>query len=357
MKKKIKELIEVLNLQFDEYDRYWYKGTNSKTLKEESGDMTYHVGILLQAFSWMYKKEPKIAKVFLKKIFSYLKNVSYTSQFGKFYGRGFFLSTEQALPSKTKGQKWIIYEDKIIRVDLSSDAIMALLAGLYWCKKLVDDKEIKIECLATIANIFSYYKKTNFRVLHPYSKKLMRFGNHENIIPIKELVYILQGLSYELTFFDKIRKWFFENMRTYLEPIISKQERFAYNNYMFTMLLVCLYDYNGSYKKGLTNLLKETQNEYNLFHHKINNYYKLLKTYLYANNLPLINFENEILESIIKQTGALCYESKNPLPLKERKFYNRFEKSAYIKCIDEVVNNYICNEDLLQAYYMFEEDI
>jgi len=146
-------------------------------------------------------------------------------------------------------------------------------------------------------------------------------------------------------------------MRTYLEPIISKQERFAYNNYMFTMLLVCLYDYNGSYKKGLTNLLKETQNEYNLFHHKINNYYKLLKTYLYANNLPLINFENEILESIIKQTGALCYESKNPLPLKERKFYNRFEKSAYIKCIDEVVKNYICNEDLLQAYYMFEEDI
>jgi len=40
MKKEIKELIEVLNLQFDEYDRYWYKGTNSKTLKEESGDMT-----------------------------------------------------------------------------------------------------------------------------------------------------------------------------------------------------------------------------------------------------------------------------------------------------------------------------
>ena len=69
MKKEIKELIEVLNLQFDEYDRYWYKGTNSKTLKEESGDMTYHVGILLQAFSWMYKKEPKIAKVFLKKFF------------------------------------------------------------------------------------------------------------------------------------------------------------------------------------------------------------------------------------------------------------------------------------------------
>ncbi|GIW22551.1 MAG: hypothetical protein KatS3mg068_1558 [Candidatus Sericytochromatia bacterium] len=371
-KNKLDYLFSILEKQVDSLGRYNYKGNfekdiNFKFLLEESGDMTYHIGILLQilAFSYNFPEYKFISGEILYLILNvYLEKVFVNG----FYGREILYKEEyeRILPHQkhcTKGtflgldsgicNKWTEKNGFMIRYDISLDAISSLLAGFYFVYKNIPLYRRKIYEITY--NMYKYYQKNNFFVKDIETGKPCRFGNHHpTFIPLgylsNQMISILIGHPIKRNI---IMEFILNNIRTYVTGLYKdKKDRFTYNGYMFMMILNALQDYIEDnnikyidYKCAIRNILKEAKGEQNLFFLKIANRFNL------DYDPGLVSYD---LDYYIVEGMSSSFKFNFVVDLKYRSVYNRWEKSAYMKT-EKVSDLYYCNEDLLQAYFMYNK--
>jgi hypothetical protein len=378
-KENINYLFSVLEKQIDVYGRYHYKGVEkdivqSRFLKEELGDMTYHIGILLQFLAFSYynddfkEKSKYIIDILLNK---YLDIVSING----LIGREFLLKEEYEtilLPHQyhcNKGtffgldsgicNKWFLKDNFYIRYDSSLDTISSILSGLYFISKIDEFKE---EVYNIVLNLKKYYEANNYFVVDINNNKPCRFGNHHPVImPMGYLIYQLINIILR----KKIRRNYFmelilNNIRTYWTGIFkNKKERFSYNGYMFMMIFNAIQDAilninpkirkrlnyeNIDYRNGMQKILYEAKGEENIF------YYKISKKYNLEYSLGRIHID---LNDCISKGISIEKESDFVVPLPYRIEINRWEKSAYKIHYELKGSNIVyCNEDLLQANFM-----
>jgi hypothetical protein len=368
-------LFNILENQIDNLGRYNYHGNLDQNkftrLYKESGDMTYHTGILLQFLPFRYfwindfqgkQRTLKIIELILKK---YLDIVSIEGlprreiALDEEYQR--FLPIEKncdtgALFGIDSGicNKWVKKDKYWVRYDVSLDALSSLIVGLYYTHRILNDFRGIIDGI--LNNWYSFYKENNFMVRDLENRKPARFGNHNpKIIPLGYLV--MQLLCY-MTDKPMINyswmNFIIENLRTYITGVfLDKKSRYAYNGYMFMMVLDALLDFEKYYKikrsktnylKGIKNLLNEAKGEENLYFY--------IKAKKYGLDYPLIYIkEGQDLYAYSNQglyvNGRVGYITS----LAHRKNINRWESSAYFISFEKVADLYYCNEDLLKVYW------
>lgn len=365
---KIQELFEILDRQIDSIGRYNYKGninmSQFRFLLDESGDMTYHIGILLQilAFSYLDKNYTLFSKrlidLFLN---SYLERVFVNG----FYGREILYKEEyESMPPHQKHckesaflgldsgvcNKWVEKNGFMVRYDISLDAISSLLSGLYFIYKNIPEYQDRVHEI--VLNMYNYYRKNNYFVRDIDTGESCRFGNHHPaFIPLgfltKQLIYII--LDYQIP-----RNWFMEfiinNIRTYVTGLYKdKMDRFNYNGYMFMMIIHAIQDYiytnnikDISYIPAIKNLLREAKGEQNLFFYKVAKKFNLE----YDGGFIEENWDKYVVEGL-----SAGLKTNNIMPLEKRLLTNRWEKTAYI-LTNRLGDLYYCNEDLLQAHFI-----
>jgi len=356
------ELIEILKNQIDPYGRYHYHGISSKeeralSLKKEAGDMTYHTGIVLQFLAIRYLVNPSETLPIIESLFSYLEKVRINGIFRRELAfeeeyKRFFPSEKHCSKGTLFGldsgpcAKWTLTKDGLVRYDVSLDAISSLVTGLYFVQKYIFPLRFKV--LEWLEEMYNSYRKSHYMIRDLSNNKPCRFGNHiPYIIP---LGYLVKNLLEYLLFGDCKRYWhmdfIIENLRTYVTGIFSnKKKRFAYNGYMFSMILNALSEFDPIYKKGLQNLLNEAKGEENLY------FYALARKH----NLNYKLFFGTDLDKYIISGYEVNKFIGRITPLDQRLFINRWESSAYTLGIPIKLPLFYCNEDLLQAYWTYKE--
>jgi len=374
---KLNHLFSILEKQVDSFGRYFYKGIyDGFQVKEDQGDMTYHSGILLQilAFSVLDSKYKEFSKRLLRKLSMYFTLVQANSLIGREFlfenefnslmphekhcRKGTFLG----LDSGKVCNKWHINNKNIyIRYDISVDSLLSFLAGVLYLKSnfsLYDSKEKEI-----VASFFekarmlkSYYEINGYVIKDFENGKFCRFGNHyPYLTPMNYLLHYALDLILDKDPKDNIiMEWLINNIRTYLTEIFkSKKERFSYNGYMFAMIVSAINYYLKSkgkplkFLKGLQNILIEAKGEENLFFLKVAIYFGLK----YAPIVYLNNLDDHVISGV-----SYTLKANSVIDLSHRIYYNRWEKSAYTYSLKLPYPELeLCNEDLLQAYFIFKK--
>lgn len=304
-----------------------YKGTDfpfSSVVKNEDkefnmyecGDATFHTGVLLRALAWRFQKTKNSMTYhsILQILFYFRRSQeindgclvrSWTREEGYnqflpgekngFTTANWFGDTKHSgsmryLETNFGGKKYFV------RYDISIDAIISALCGMYWAHKF-GDATIK-EIIQKIAeNQLLFYKKTDWKILDKTNGKLLKYGRHWRTNPVgnmlrKILIFLATGEKEELVW--GLGDWILNNIWTRVPGMMSKDAR-QFNNYMIMFAACVLQDIGYNCKNTINNLYKETQGDLHYLNHKIANYF-LGKNEVVLKELPETNYHSMTYE-------------------------------------------------------------
>lgn len=328
---------------------------------QEAGDATLYTGKTLGALAWRYKNNPnqetlnQISKhINYFKLMSRLRNGGWGRNFVNIESYNQFLECNKngtvgsSLANPSCGtMRYIDYSEGGInykfRYDISIDAIIHSLVGLYWTNKFVPEQRDAIKTLAT--DLLSFYTTNNWLIKDP-NNILLRYGDHTpDTNPVSKinqviLTYLATGNKISLGTWVSL----YNIIRTYDGTIVTIEDSNYFNHYMLVKGLFVLKDLDYPVDTGLKNLINEVNNQENKLSEAID---------IYTFNAVRIHVKNQSGFPLYDYHCLLDQTFGEVIGLVDRKPYSKWEFSPYRRCIVKSPAELGLNSDFLEAYWLF----
>jgi hypothetical protein len=159
-----------------------------------------------------------------------------------------------------------------LRYDLSLDAMIGTLSGLYWVKKFLPQFRMDIHLI--VGKMLGHYYREGWKIRDKEENYTLRYGNHSPCF-YNPFGLIVRYLALSMTDPEKGKRrglkyrfhiWILNQSRTFWTGWFkSKTSRQAFNGLNFMLGLSALLDAGHDVRSGLERIIWETEGEDNRF--------------------------------------------------------------------------------------------
>jgi hypothetical protein len=292
-KKTLRFLSPVGSLDYKGFDFPFSVVKNPNRLHNmfETGDTTYHTGVLLRALAWRWKAKANHETE--KAIFDILNYFTMSQKYNngclvrswtRHEGYSHFPESEkngtleanwfgESAPEGSYRYRGVTYMNASywLRYDISVDAIVTAFTGLYWVAKFGNDA-MKSVVKDIAKSQLDYYRKNDWAIRDDQGR-LLRYGRHWQINPLcninrKIITYLAEGGLVERSCYDFFLTRFSTNI-----PFRHPSTRVQFNNYMSISALAVIQDMGIDVSRSIRTLAEETIAEWNWMNNKIAKYF------------------------------------------------------------------------------------
>lgn len=274
----------------------------------ETGDTTYHTGVLLRALAWRMRTFDTTKKEVMRllRYFELSQAVNDGCLVRNWVRVEGYNQFDEINKNGTAGANWFgdcepegsmryravqhANVNYMVRYDISVDAIVTAATGLYWAW-VWGDEEVKQLVKQIATTQLDFYKRTNWQIRDDQNGTLLRYGRHWKWNPLcninsKILNYLATGKK-ETFLLD----WLLNKIVTKI-PEQPRHEHNQFNNYMTISALAVLHHIGYDVVVAISNLVKETAEESNYCNNKIFNWVFKIDAMITTQLLPELDTIN-----------------------------------------------------------------